>query len=79
MQDLPEIPGGALADHLQTIVKFGKEHVLTCWLCSQKGFVCEVCNKVKVLYPFDVETTYRVSIINCLVSAGLFIFLYISV
>lgn len=33
-----------------------------CWLCSQKGFVCEVCTKAKVLYPFDVESTYRVSL-----------------
>lgn len=64
ISDLSEILGGALADHLQSIVKFGREHVLTCWLCSQKGFVCEVCNKAKVLYPFDVETTYRCNICN---------------
>jgi hypothetical protein len=60
-QDLLQIPSGTLAHLLQKVVSFAKGHVLSCWLCSQKGFICEVCNNPKVIYPFDMESTYRVS------------------
>ncbi|CAF0946724.1 unnamed protein product [Didymodactylos carnosus] len=31
-----------------------KTHVLTCVLCSQKGYFCEICkNRKEILYPFD--------------------------
>lgn len=60
-QDLGEVSNGTLAQHLQSVVNFGKEHVIGCWLCSQKGFLCEVCNNPKALFPFDVEHIYRVS------------------
>ncbi|CAH0562059.1 unnamed protein product [Brassicogethes aeneus] len=61
--DLAEIKNGVLASLLQKVVEFGREHVYGCWLCSQKGFLCEVCNKPKPLFPFDVENTYRCD--NC--------------
>lgn len=61
LQDLSEISNGLLAQSLQQGIDFGKEHVTTCWLCSQKGFICEVCNKPKTIFPFDVENVYRVS------------------
>lgn len=60
-QDLLQIPSGTLVHLLQKVVAFAKEHVLSCWLCRQKGFICEVCNNPKVIYPFDMESTYRVS------------------
>jgi hypothetical protein len=60
-QDLLQIPSGTLAHLLQKVVSFAKVHVLSCWLCCQKGFICEVCNNPKVIYPFDMESTYRVS------------------
>lgn len=53
---------GVLAQQLEKVIAFGKEHVFSCWLCSQKGFVCEVCNKPKALFPFDVENVYRCDI-----------------
>lgn len=59
-QDLLQIPSGTLVHLLQKVVAFAKEHVLSCWLCRQKGFICEVCNNPKVIYPFDMESTYRV-------------------
>lgn len=62
LQDLCEIQSGILVQHLQKVVEFGKEHVFGCWLCSQKGFVCEICNKPKPLFPFDIENNYRVSV-----------------
>uniref|UniRef100_A0A6V7I186 RUN domain-containing protein n=1 Tax=Bracon brevicornis TaxID=1563983 RepID=A0A6V7I186_9HYME len=57
--DLLDIPSGTLAQQLQKIVTFARDHVLNCWLCSQKGFICEVCNNPKVIYPFDMDSTYR--------------------
>lgn len=28
-------------------------------VCSQKGFICEVCQKEEILFPFD-EATFQV-------------------
>ncbi|XP_044256164.1 pleckstrin homology domain-containing family M member 1 [Tribolium madens] len=70
VSDLAEISSGVLAQHLQTVVNFGKEHVIACWLCSQKGFVCEVCNKPKALFPFDVEHIYRCDVCNAVYHKG---------
>lgn len=55
---------GVLAQQLEKVVAFGTEHVFNCWLCSQKGFVCEVCNKPKALFPFEVENVYRCDMCN---------------
>ncbi|CAD0195395.1 unnamed protein product [Chrysodeixis includens] len=42
ISDLAQIPNGSLALQLEKVVNFAKTHVLECWLCSQKGFICEV-------------------------------------
>lgn len=60
-KDLFQIRNGALLKQLEKVINYGIEHVKNCWLCSQKGFICEICNKSKVLYPFDVDSVYRVS------------------
>ncbi|XP_066997403.2 uncharacterized protein Plekhm1 isoform X2 [Anabrus simplex] len=62
LQDLLQIPSGGLAQLLQRVVSFARGHILGCWLCSQKGFICEICNSPKVIYPFDTESTYRCSV-----------------
>ncbi|KAH1023525.1 hypothetical protein HUJ04_012713 [Dendroctonus ponderosae] len=64
LQDLHDIQSGTLASQLQKVVKFGRDHVFSCWLCSQKGFVCEVCNNPKSLFPFDVENVFRCDLCN---------------
>lgn len=65
--DLQRIPKRVLADQLRKVVGFGRQHILECPLCSQKGFICEICQSNKVLYPFDIDTTYKVSygILHC--------------
>ncbi|KAG8240174.1 hypothetical protein J437_LFUL009464 [Ladona fulva] len=68
--DLQQIPTGALAQFLQQVVTFARNHVLSCWLCSQKGFICEVCNNPKVIYPFDTELTYRCPSCNAVFHAS---------
>ncbi|XP_031626348.1 uncharacterized protein LOC116342758 [Contarinia nasturtii] len=57
--DLQRIPKRVLADQLRKVVAFGRQHILECPLCSQKGFICEICQSNKVLYPFDIDTTYK--------------------
>ncbi|CAG9855328.1 unnamed protein product [Phyllotreta striolata] len=57
--DLSDVMNGLLAQQLEKVIAFGKQHVYSCWLCSQKGFVCEVCNKPKPLFPFETDIVYR--------------------
>ncbi|XP_076376091.1 pleckstrin homology and RUN domain containing M1 [Megalopta genalis] len=64
ISDLLDITNGTLAQQLQKVVEFARNHVLNCWLCSQKGFICEICNNPKVIYPFDMESTYRCGACN---------------
>lgn len=59
ISDLAQIPNGSFALQLEKVVNFAKTHVIDCWLCSQKGFICEVCRDPKILYPFETSTTYR--------------------
>jgi run domain Beclin-1 interacting cysteine-rich containing protein len=43
---------------LEPIVANLREHVLSCSLCSAKGFICEICNNEKsIIFPFNIETT----------------------
>ncbi|XP_056646153.1 pleckstrin homology domain-containing family M member 1 [Diorhabda sublineata] len=62
--DLSDVMNGLLAQQLEKVVAFGRDHVYNCWLCNQKGFVCEICNKPKALFPFDVENVFRCDICN---------------
>lgn len=61
LADLQRIPKRVLAEQLRRVVIFGRQHILTCQLCSQKGFICEICHSNNVLYPFDIDTTYKVT------------------
>ncbi|XP_063991317.1 pleckstrin homology domain-containing family M member 1 [Diachasmimorpha longicaudata] len=69
VSDLLDVPSGTLAQQLQKVVEYARNHVLNCWLCSQKGFICEVCNNPKVIYPFDMQSTFRCSGCNAVFHA----------
>lgn len=58
-QDLIQLSCGQLAVAIKKAITFAKKHVLSCPLCSQKGFICETCKDDKIIYPFDTESTYR--------------------
>ena len=60
-QDLLQVPTASLANSLRKVIKFASKHVYGCRLCSQKGFICELCNNPKVIYAFEVDATYRVN------------------
>ncbi|XP_050411842.1 run domain Beclin-1-interacting and cysteine-rich domain-containing protein isoform X1 [Patella vulgata] len=62
--DFFHVYSGQLAKSLKEINKFASKHVYDCLLCSQKGFICEICSSKKVIYPFETITTHRCSICN---------------
>lgn len=61
--DLSMIQRGTLYQQLHKAFKLGEAHILKCALCSYKGFICEICNSSRILYPFHLETTFRVSLL----------------
>ncbi|XP_042805875.1 pleckstrin homology domain-containing family M member 3 isoform X2 [Panthera leo] len=66
LADLQQVIEGKLAPFLGKVIKFATSHVYSCSLCSQKGFICEICNNGEILYPFeDISTSrYRISCLN---------------
>lgn len=58
-EDLIQIKSGALKCVLKNVIAFGRQHVLTCVLCCQKGFICEICKSSQIIYPFDTDSVYR--------------------
>ncbi|ELT95863.1 hypothetical protein CAPTEDRAFT_223563 [Capitella teleta] len=59
LNDLLQVSSGYLGDSIQKVIKFCTKHVYGCNLCSVKGFICEICNKGRVIYPFQMDSTTR--------------------
>ncbi|CAO2624821.1 Pleckstrin homology domain-containing family M member 3 [Lemmus lemmus] len=59
LADLQQVIEGKLAPFLGKVIKFATSHVYNCSLCSQKGFICEICNNGEILYPFEDISTSR--------------------
>lgn len=59
LEDLVQIKNGALKQVLKSVITFGRQHVLSCVLCCQKGFICELCKSSQIIYPFDIDSVYR--------------------
>ena len=58
-----QVNNGTLATTLRKAIQFARNHVLSCILCSQKGFICEICKVPQIIYPFDTDKTHRCD--NC--------------
>ncbi|GAB6019672.1 pleckstrin y domain containing, M (with RUN domain) member 1 [Chamberlinius hualienensis] len=58
-KDLMFIQSRSLAQQLQKVVTFASKHVTDCELCRQKGFICEICQNPKVIYPFELGHIFR--------------------
>lgn len=59
LEDLTQIKNGALKQMLKNVINLGRQHVLSCKLCCQKGFICELCKSSQIIYPFDTESVHR--------------------
>ncbi|CAL2033668.1 unnamed protein product [Caenorhabditis brenneri] len=74
--DLVDVKSGALQRRLGHILRHSISHVMSCTLCKQKGFCCELCSVNEVIYPFNTETTHRCNVcftvfhIECWRTAG---------
>ncbi|XP_041254886.1 pleckstrin homology domain-containing family M member 1 isoform X2 [Onychostruthus taczanowskii] len=59
--DLRQIAEGAFETFLQSLLQFASQHVYSCDLCTQRGFICQICNSSDIIFPFEFDTTTRCS------------------
>ncbi|NWY75998.1 PKHM1 protein, partial [Erithacus rubecula] len=59
--DLRQIADGGFETFLQSLLQFASHHVYSCDLCTQRGFICQICNSSDIIFPFQFDTTTRCS------------------
>ncbi|XP_059725612.1 pleckstrin homology domain-containing family M member 1 isoform X1 [Haemorhous mexicanus] len=59
--DLRQIAEGTFETFLQSLLQFASHHVYSCDLCTQRGFICQICNSSDIIFPFEFDTTTRCS------------------
>ncbi|XP_075032504.1 pleckstrin homology domain-containing family M member 1 [Mixophyes fleayi] len=59
VRDLKQIADGVFESLLKSALDFASNHVFQCDLCSQKGFICLICKRDEIIYPFQFDTTTR--------------------
>ena len=59
INDMIHVVSGQLISQIKKAIAFARKHVLSCTLCSQKGFICELCSSPQIIYPFDTASTKR--------------------
>uniref|UniRef100_UPI0037E9049B pleckstrin homology domain-containing family M member 1 n=1 Tax=Semicossyphus pulcher TaxID=241346 RepID=UPI0037E9049B len=59
VMDLRQIAEGQYADYLLTLLQHASKHVSHCELCTQRGFICQMCHADDIIFPFQFETTTR--------------------
>ncbi|XP_023573922.1 pleckstrin homology domain-containing family M member 1 isoform X2 [Octodon degus] len=57
--DLQQIAEGGYEGFLKTLIEFASQHVYHCDLCTQRGFICQVCHQHDIIFPFEFDTTVR--------------------
>ncbi|XP_044274616.1 pleckstrin homology domain-containing family M member 1 isoform X2 [Varanus komodoensis] len=57
--DLGQIADGVFDAFLQSLIQFASQHVYNCDLCTQRGFICQICNNNDIIFPFEFGTTTR--------------------
>ncbi|KAJ8264613.1 hypothetical protein GJAV_G00151290 [Gymnothorax javanicus] len=57
--DLQEIANGQHEFFLRNLIQFASSHVHHCDLCTQRGFICQICNDDGIIFPFQFESTTR--------------------
>nr|XP_037849748.1 putative pleckstrin homology domain-containing family M member 1P [Chlorocebus sabaeus] len=44
---------------LKALIEFAFQHVYHCDLCTQRGFICQICQHHDIIFPFEFDTTVR--------------------
>ncbi|XP_056222572.1 pleckstrin homology domain-containing family M member 1 isoform X1 [Seriola aureovittata] len=57
--DLRQIADGQYAPYLMTLTQFASNHVFHCDLCTQRGFICQICHADDTIFPFQFDSTTR--------------------
>lgn len=59
VMDLRQIAEGQYAAYLSSLVQVCSAHVHQCDLCSQRGFICQICHADNIIFPFQLDITSR--------------------
>ncbi|KAE8283955.1 Pleckstrin-like proteiny domain-containing family M member 1 [Larimichthys crocea] len=59
VKDLRQIAEGEYANYLMTQSQYASAHVSHCDLCTQRGFICQICHADDIIFPFQFDTTTR--------------------
>ncbi|XP_056152687.1 pleckstrin homology domain-containing family M member 1 [Lampris incognitus] len=59
VMDLRQIAEGQYEAYLTTLVQYASNHVHHCELCTQRGFICQLCHATDIIFPFQFDTTTR--------------------
>lgn len=54
-----QIADGQYISILQSLIQFSSNHVSQCDLCTQRGFICQICNANDIVFPFQFDATTR--------------------
>ncbi|XP_071319847.1 pleckstrin homology domain-containing family M member 1 [Trachinotus anak] len=57
--DLRQIADDQYAAYLLTLMQFASNHVFHCDLCTQRGFICQICHADDIIFPFQFDSTTR--------------------
>ncbi|XP_008289720.1 pleckstrin homology domain-containing family M member 1 [Stegastes partitus] len=59
VMDLRQIAEGQYAAFLLTLLDYASNHVFHCDLCTQRGFICQICHSSDIIFPFQFGSTTR--------------------
>lgn len=54
-----QISDGAFEPFLLSLTHFASHHVYSCDLCTQRGFICQICGGSDIIFPFQLDSTAR--------------------
>ncbi|OAF65571.1 hypothetical protein A3Q56_06716 [Intoshia linei] len=52
IEDLVKTKNGAFTAYIEKALKIGIKHIESCYLCIQRGHICQICFSNDVLFPF---------------------------
>ncbi|XP_068440042.1 pleckstrin homology domain-containing family M member 1 [Clinocottus analis] len=57
--DLRQIAEDEYVTYLITLLQVASNHVFHCDLCTQRGFICQICHANDIIFPFQLDITTR--------------------
>ncbi|XP_044034234.1 pleckstrin homology domain-containing family M member 1 isoform X2 [Siniperca chuatsi] len=59
VKDLRQIAEDEYGSYLNTLLQYASNHVFHCDLCTQRGFICQICHADDIIFPFQFDITTR--------------------